>query len=89
MSTLQPDGDPFAHIERVLAEQQMRHFELAGLVAEYREGVAEMRAMGREAGVRAAVQGLPGAKYHVTTTLVRETWLHLEADLKRALAHEG
>ncbi|MFN8110473.1 MAG: hypothetical protein U0Y82_11610 [Thermoleophilia bacterium] len=74
--------DPFAFVDRLLEEQQMKHFELAGLVAEYRQHFADTRENPTHDAVTLA-RGLPGAKYRVNAKFVEENWLVLEAELKR------
>jgi hypothetical protein len=75
--------DPFDTIDRMLVEQQMKHFEMAGMVGEYRDMLSGLRERHDDEAVKLA-RNLPGAKYHVTTTYVRENWLKLQAELTRA-----
>lgn len=74
--------DPYAFVDRLLEEQQMKHFELAGLVGEYREHIERVRDAPTHDAVSLA-RGLPGAKYRVNAKFVEENWLVLEAELRR------
>ena len=56
------EGDPFDRIERLLAEQQTKLYELGELVGEYRRLVADARDKPTADAVRLA-RGLPGARY--------------------------
>ena len=76
------DEDSFERVDRLLVEQQMKHFEMAEMVGEYRRMVQDLRERHDESAVRLA-RSLPGARYHVATTYVRENWLVLEGELKR------
>ena len=78
-----PPEDPFDAIDRMLGEQQMKHFEMAGMVGEYRDMLADLRERHDEDLLKLA-RNLPGARYHVATTYVRENWLKLQAELTRA-----
>lgn len=77
------DHDPFEAIERALEQIQIKHFEMAGMVDDYRTMIADLRERHDEEQVRLA-RALPGARYHVATTYVRETWHAVEGELKRA-----
>jgi hypothetical protein len=75
-------GDPFGPVYRMLDELQMKHFEMAGMVAEYKQLVEDLEERTDEERLRMA-RALPGARYHVTTTFVREQWLKVGAELQR------
>lgn len=77
------DDHTFASIDRLLQQIQIKHFELAGMVDDYREMVADARQTGDSDAVTLA-RSLPGARYQVSTTYIRETWNQISADLKRA-----
>ena len=77
------DGDPFDRIERLLAEQQTKLYELGELVGEYRRLVADARDKPTADAVRLA-RGLPGARYRVNSEYIRQNWFKLEAELVRA-----
>jgi hypothetical protein len=83
-----PPEDPFDAIDRMLAEQQVKHFEMAGMVGEYRDMLSDLRERHNDEALRLA-RNLPGAKYHVATTFVRENWLKLQAELIRAFPDGG
>jgi hypothetical protein len=74
--------DPYDFVDRLLAEQQMKLFELAGLVGEYRDHFQDTRENPTSDAV-ALARGLPGARYRVNAKFVEENWLVLEAELKR------
>jgi hypothetical protein len=77
-----PDADPFEFVDRMLGEQQMAHFEMAGMVGEYREMLSDLQDRRNEDAIN-LMRNLPGAKYYVKTEYVRQTWLKLEGELKR------
>jgi hypothetical protein len=77
-----PHGDPFATAYRLLDELQMKHYEMAGMVGEYKELIENLEERRDEDNLRLA-RSLPGARYLVATTFVRENWLKVEAELKR------
>lgn len=82
MSSAPPGEDPYDVIDRLLEQQQMKHFELAGLVGEYRQHLEDVRDNPTDEGV-ALARGLPGAKYRVNSKFVSENWLVIEAELQR------
>jgi hypothetical protein len=75
-------GDPFGPVYRMLDELQMKHFEMAGQVAEYKQLVEDLEERADEDRLRMA-RNLPGARYLVNTTFVREHWLKVGAELQR------
>ncbi len=80
----EPEVDPYAIVDRLLDQQMVQHFEMAQMIGEYRNMLADLQEQRRpnEDMVKLA-RSLPGARYHVATTYVRETWLVLEGELKR------
>ena len=72
--------EALARIDQLLQIQQQHHLDLAALIEDYRRMVFEADDEGDEAIYRTA-SNLPGGKYHVLTTHLRETWLVLQADL--------
>ncbi len=62
----------------------LKHFEMATMIGEYRNMLADMQEQRTPDGdmVKLA-RSLPGARYHVASTYVRENWLVLEGELKR------
>ena len=74
--------EALARIDQLLQIQQQHHLDLAALVEDYRRMVFEADDAGDEAVFNTASM-LPGGKYHVLTTHLRETWLVLQADLVR------
>lgn len=77
------DHDPFEAVEHALEQIQIKHFEMAGMVDDYRTMIAELRQRADEDQLRLA-RALPGARYHVASTYVHETWRTVEAEVKRA-----
>ena len=77
------DQDPIDAIEQALQNIQIKHFEMAGMVDDYRTMIEELRRYPDEDQLRLA-RALPGARYHVASTYVSETWRAITADLKRA-----
>lgn len=83
MGNVDPNEDPYDLVDRLLGEIQVKHLEMAQLVGEYRDLLYGLRERPFDGdGIRLA-RDLPGARYHVSTTYVRETWLVLQAELRR------
>lgn len=80
MST--PSGDPFGLVYAMLDDLQAKHFEMAQMIAEYK-GLVEDLEERRDADKMRMVRSLPGARYQVSTTYVRESWLKLNVELTR------
>ncbi len=72
--------EALARIDHLLQVQQQHHLDLAALIDDYRRMVFDADDEGEDAVHRVA-SGMPGAKYRVLTTHLRETWLVLQADL--------
>jgi hypothetical protein len=77
-----PSGDPFGIVYAMLDDLQMKHFEMAQMVAEYKGLLEDLEERHDPDKVRMA-RSLPGARYLVSTTYVRESWLKLDVELKR------
>jgi len=75
-------GDPFGTVYRLLDELQMKHYEMAGLVRRVQAAVEDLEERVDEDCLRMA-HSLPGARYLVSTTFVREQWLKVGAELQR------
>jgi hypothetical protein len=73
-------GDPFAPAYNLMDAIQMKHLEMAQQVAAYKDLVEELEEH-RDASSLELARALPGAKYLVNTTFVREAWLKLHAEL--------
>lgn len=58
----------------------MKHLEMAEQLAAYKELVEQLEEHPDADGLKLA-RALPGAKYLVNTTFVREAWLKLHAEL--------
>jgi hypothetical protein len=80
-------GDPFGTVYRLLDELQMKHYEMAGLVAEYKQLVEDLEERVDEDRLTMA-RNLPGARYLVNTTFAREQWLKVGAELRRLFPEE-
>lgn len=80
----EPEADPYAIVDRLLDQQMVQHFEMAQMIGEYRNMLADLQEQRRpDQDMVKLARSLPGARYHVATTYVRETWLVLEGELKR------
>jgi hypothetical protein len=75
-------GDPFGPVYYLLDQLQAQHFEMGTMVGEYRELIEALEERPDEDRL-ALARSLPGAKYLVAQTYVREAWLKVEAELKR------
>jgi hypothetical protein len=82
-----PSGDPFGNSYRLLDQLQVAHMEMAGLVRDYIQLLEDLEER-RDPDKLALARILPGAKYRVTTTFVRENWLKVEAEMKRLFPDE-
>jgi len=80
------DADVYTTIEDLLAETQLKHFELAELIGEYRRLIEDISENATEDRVKLA-RALPGAKYRVTSEYIRQNWLKLEVELNRAFGN--
>jgi hypothetical protein len=76
-----PSGDPFGPVYNLLDAVQIKHLEMAQLVAEYKQLVEDLEEQ-RDVEKLTLARSLPGARYIISTTFVREAWLKLEAELK-------
>lgn len=74
----------YAQIDRLLDQQMLKHFEMAEMIGEYRNMLADLEEQRRPdpESVRLA-RALPGARYLVNTTYVRESWLVIGAELNK------
>ncbi len=79
MST-SPQGDPFAPVYRLLDEIQVKHMEMAHVIEEYKAMIERLEERPDEDTLRVA-RALPGARYMVSQTYVREAWLKVTAEL--------
>lgn len=74
-------GDPFAPLYRLLDEIAMKHYEMAQTLGEYKDLVEKLEERRDEETLRVA-RSLPGARYMVSQTFVRENWLKVQAELQ-------
>jgi hypothetical protein len=82
-----PTGDPYGPVYNLLDAIAMKHMEMARLVADYKQMIEDLEEHEDPEKIKLA-RVLPGAKYTVSTTFVREAWLKAEAEL-RLLFPEG
>ena len=80
MSTA-PSGDPFGPVYNLLDAIAMKHMEMAQLVADYKQLVEDLEERHDADKIKMA-RSLPGAKYMVSSTFVREAFLKVEVELK-------
>ena len=73
-------GDPFAPVYRLLDELQMKHHEMAQTIGDYKDLVERLEERADQDTLRVA-RALPGARYMVSQTFVRENWLKVQAEL--------
>ena len=83
-----PSGDPFGLVYAMLDDLQMKHFEMAQMIAEYK-GLVEDLEERRDADKVRMARSLPGARYQVSTTYVRESWLKLNVELTRLFPEDA
>jgi len=74
-------GDPFGPLYRLLDEIQGAHLEMGRMVEEYKVLVERLEERRSEDDLRLA-RALPGARYTVATTFVRENWLKVDAEIR-------
>jgi hypothetical protein len=82
-----PAGDPFGPVYNLLDAISMKHMEMAELVAGYKAMIEDLEEHQDPEKVKLA-RVLPGARYTVSTTFVREAWLKAEAELKLLFPEE-
>jgi hypothetical protein len=80
-------GDPFGPVYNLLDAVQMKHLEMAQLVADYKQLVEDLEEQDDPEKLTLA-RSLPGARYIISTTFVREAWLKLEAEIKLLFPEE-
>jgi len=76
------DTEDHAKVDQLLDELQVKHFEMAGMIGEYRTMLLKLQNEHDEQAVKLA-QALPGARYHVASKYVEEQWKVLGAELNR------
>lgn len=75
-------GDPYGPLYNLLDAILMKHMEMAQLVTEYKQLVEDLEENHDEEKAKLA-RILPGARYMVSNTFVREAWLKAEVELNR------
>ena len=83
-----PTGDPFGPVYRMMDELWGAHVEMAELIRGYKDLVEDLEE-GRDEDKLRLARSLPGARYIVATTFVRENWLKVEAELKRLFPEDA
>ena len=68
-------------VDRMLDEVMVKHFEMASLIGEYRDLLADLEERPWDRDKRRLARVLPGAKYHVSATFVREHVKRIEGEL--------
>lgn len=81
-------GDPFGTVYQLLDELRTKHVEMAGQVDEYKQLVEDLEERTDPDRLRMA-RSLPGARYLVNTTFVRENWLKVDAELRRLFPEQS
>jgi hypothetical protein len=82
--------DPYDTVDRLLDQQMIKHLEMAQMIGEYRNMLADLQEQRRpDDELVKLARSLPGARYHVATTYVRENWLVIEGTLKRLFPAES
>ena len=74
-------AEDFASIDRMLGEISFYHQEMSRMVEEYQETFERAQGRGTDE-VLGFVRVIPGAKYRMIETYIREQWLVLESELK-------
>ncbi len=85
------DQEPatFASIDRMLDELMVKHFEMADMIGKYRDRLADLEEQRiPDPDEINMMRHLPGARYHVATTYVRELWLKTQVEIKRLFPDE-
>jgi hypothetical protein len=74
-------GDPFGPLYGLLDQIRNAHFEMGQMVEEYKALVERLEERPGDDDLRLA-RALPGARYAVGTTFLRESWLKVEAEIR-------
>ena len=83
-----PDDEAFRRVDRMFDELMVKHFEMAGMIGEYRDLLENVRERPWDREPQKLVRSLPGARYHVSMSYVREQALKIEAELKKLLPED-
>lgn len=78
-----PEDDDFRRVDKMLDELMVKHFEMANMVGEYRDLLENVRERPWDKEPRQLMRNLPGARYSVSMSYVREQALKIEAELKK------
>jgi hypothetical protein len=69
--------DAHEELDKLLDEVQIKHFEMAGMVGEYRTMLMKLQSEPEPESLRLA-RGLPGGRYHIATKYVEEQWKRIQ-----------
>jgi hypothetical protein len=83
-----PSDEDFRAVDRMLDELMVKHFEMAHLLGEYRDLLADLEERPWDKEKSRLARALPGAKYHVTYTYSANLALGISAELKRMFPPE-
>jgi len=82
------DDEAFRRVDKMFDELMVKHFEMANMIGEYRDLLDNVRERPWDKEPLKLARGLPGARYHVSMSYVREQALKIEAELKKIFAEE-
>lgn len=80
-------GDPFGPLYLLLDQIQGAHMEMGHMVEEYKALIERLEERPTDDDLRLA-RALPGARYSVGTTFLRESWLKVEAEIATLFPRE-
>lgn len=73
-------GDPFGPLYLMLDQIRGAHMEMGQMVEDYKALIERLEERPSDDDLRLA-RALPGARYSVGTTFLRETWLKVGAEI--------
>lgn len=83
-----PEDDDFRRVDKMFDELMVKHFEMANMVGEYRDLLHSIQERPWDKEPQKLMRSLPGARYHVSMSYVREQALKIEAELKKMFPPE-
>ena len=83
-----PTEEEFRLVDRMLDELMVKHYEMAQMCGEYRDLLADLEERTWDRDKRKLASHLPGARYHVAQTWVREQGLKIQAELRKMFPPE-
>lgn len=81
-------GDPFGPLYALLDQIQAAHMEMGQMVEEYKALVERLEERPGDDDLKLA-RVLPGARYTVGTTFVREAWLKVAVEVRALFPEES